>query len=73
MPKVCKSHYDTLTCTHRVIVPTAEEWDSAIEARAADLRDFLWHAIDMADGEHDWEAVRLNAESLLKRDALAAP
>ena len=33
----CKSHYDTLTCTHRVIVPTAVEWDSAIEARAASI------------------------------------
>ena len=165
----CKSHYDTLTCTHRVIVPTAEEWDSAIEARAAelhegcrmpmeqaralaaseaspdwyargqnwgladaltagqdgdwtlddiarafaagaqaaeqiaraelsdtasrsadhlrraikaesslardaaDLRDFLRHVIDMANGEHYWDVVRLNAEALLKRDALAAP
>jgi hypothetical protein len=29
----CKSHYDTLTCTHRVMVPTAEQWDSAVEAR----------------------------------------
>lgn len=35
----CKSRYDTLTCTHRVIVPTAEEWDSAIEARAAELHE----------------------------------
>lgn len=35
----CKSHYDTMTCTHRVIVPTAEEWDSAIEARAAELHE----------------------------------
>ena len=35
----CKSHYDTLTCTHRVIAPTAEEWDSAIEARAAELHE----------------------------------
>ena len=34
----CKSHYDTLTCTHRVIVPTAEEFDFATEARAADAR-----------------------------------
>ena len=33
VPGACKSHYDTLTCTHRVIVPTAEEWDSAVEAR----------------------------------------
>ena len=29
----CKSHYDTLTCTHRVFVPTAEQWDAAVEAR----------------------------------------
>lgn len=29
----CKSHYDTMTCTHRVFVPTAEQWDSAVEAR----------------------------------------
>ncbi len=35
----CKSHYDTLTCTHRVIVPTAEEWDSSVEARAAELHE----------------------------------
>ena len=35
----CKSHYDTMTCTHRVIAPTAEEWDSAIEARAAELHE----------------------------------
>ena len=35
----CKSHYDTLTCTHRVIVPTAVEWDSAIEARAAERNE----------------------------------
>ena len=35
----CKSHYDTMTCTHRVIVPTAEEWESAIEARAAELHE----------------------------------
>lgn len=35
----CKSHYDTLTCTHRVMVPTAEEWDSAVEARAAELHE----------------------------------
>ncbi len=25
----CKSHYDTLTCTHRVFVPTAEQWAAA--------------------------------------------
>ena len=35
VPDACKSHYDTMTCTHRVIVPTAEEFGSAIEARAA--------------------------------------
>ena len=35
----CKSHYDTMTCTHRVFVPTAEQWDSAIEARAAELHE----------------------------------
>lgn len=35
----CKSHYDTLTCTHRMIVPTAEQWDSAVEARAAELHE----------------------------------
>ena len=33
----CKSHYDTLTCTHRVIVPTAEEWLGA-EAHAGPLK-----------------------------------
>ncbi len=33
VPGACKSHYDTLTCTHRVMVPTAEQWDSAVEAR----------------------------------------
>ena len=25
----CKSRYDTLTCTHRVFVPTAEQWAAA--------------------------------------------
>ena len=25
----CKSHYDTMTCTHRVFVPTAEQWAAA--------------------------------------------
>ena len=38
-----------------------------------DLRDFLRHVIDMAKGEHYWDAVRLNAEALLRRDALAEP
>lgn len=33
VPDACKSHYDTLTCEHRVIVPTAEEWACA-EAKA---------------------------------------
>lgn len=40
---------------------------------AADLRDFLRHVIDMGKHDHYWDAVRLNAEALLKRDALAAP
>ena len=39
VPGACKSRYDTLTCTHRVFVPTAEQWDSAVEARAAELHE----------------------------------
>ena len=35
----CKSQYDTLTCTHRVFVPTAEQWDAAVESRAAELHE----------------------------------
>lgn len=35
----CKSHYDTLTCAHRVIAPTAEEFDFAIEARSAERNE----------------------------------
>jgi hypothetical protein len=44
----CKSHYDTLTCTHRVIVPTAEEWGSAVEARAAELHEGCRMPIEQA-------------------------
>lgn len=47
--------------------------ESSLTRDAADLRDFLRHVIDVAKGEHYWDAVRLNAEALLKRDALAAP
>lgn len=47
--------------------------ESSLARDAADLRDFLRHVIDMANGEHYWDAVRLNAEALLKRDALAEP
>lgn len=35
----CKSQYDTLTCTHRVFVPTAEQWDAAVESRAAERNE----------------------------------
>lgn len=49
-----------------------------IKARAAqeaaylstDLGDFLLHVIDRCKGEHEWDAVRLNAEALLKRAAI---
>ena len=34
----CKSHYDTMTCTHRVFVPTAEQWELA-EANARAKHD----------------------------------
>ena len=47
--------------------------ESNLARDSADLRDFLRHVIDMASGEHYWDVVRLNAEALLKRDALAAP
>lgn len=36
----------------------------------ADLRDFLLHVIDMSKGDHYWDVVRLNAEALLRREAL---
>ena len=47
--------------------------ESRLARDAADLRDFLRHVIDVAKGEHYLDAVRLNAEALLKRDALAEP
>ena len=40
VPNACNSRYDTLTCTHRVIVPTADEFGEAkIKARAAELHE----------------------------------
>ncbi len=42
----CKSHYETLTCERRVIVPTAEEWAGA-EAHA--LKYALYRLADAAE------------------------
>ena len=46
VPGACKSHYETLTCERRVIVPTAEEWAGA-EAHA--LKYALYRLADAAE------------------------